>query len=242
MRCIHVSSPFGWQRVEQGQPWAVYPVMRRRARGEVPSSPSSDVEARTGPESAATESGVVEKPTRPVDEAFDDTAPATMPTGGWARLGPALAEMAREHARQGDVDGALRAADDALALLPWLETARATCLVRKLLGETFVALGRRAEASEHFEAAIRLFDARGDRRGAADARYLLGCALLAREDPDPRSRTLLEDAGLLFEELGDDVAARLVEAKLAEADDRIEESPRSFSAVFLPAAFKRTSR
>lgn len=83
------------------------------------------------------------------------------------------------------------------------------------------------------EATIRACDEAGDRRGAAEARLALGSMML-EEAADPRARTLLEDAGVLFEELGDETRASLAMARLEEALAVIEESPRSFSAIYLP--------
>lgn len=56
----------------------------------------------------------------------------------------------------------------------------------------------------------------------------LGEALLALEDPT--CRALLEDAGTLFEDLGDQEAVRRVDTLLRAAEASIEESPRSFVA------------
>ena len=71
-------------------------------------------------------------------------------------------------------------------------------------------------------------DARSDLRIAALARFALGRALLALEDP--AGRALLEDAGTAFEELGDEATVLAIDAALRAAATVIEESPRSFAS------------
>lgn len=77
------------------------------------------------------------------------------------------------------------------------------------------------------ERALREAQAVGDRRAEARARRALGEALVA--EGDPAGREELEDAGTLFEELGDEAAVLGIDAALREIDRRSEVSPRSFA-------------
>jgi hypothetical protein len=69
---------------------------------------------------------------------------------------------------------------------------------------------------------------RGDRTAAAMALRALGDRLFERRDP--AARAVLEDAGSLFEELGDEKAVLEIDQALRALADEIEESPRSFQA------------
>lgn len=96
------------------------------------------------------------------------------------------------------------------------------------------ALAELAKTQDAQQAHLTLDDAQSlldeidDSRTLAEARFAIGCALLALAEPS--ARVMLEDAGTLFEELGDDEAVMRVDAALREAEATIEESPRSFQA------------
>jgi hypothetical protein len=47
---------------------------------------------------------------------------------------------------------------------------------------------------------------------------------------DPACREAFEDAGTLFEELGDEAAVRAIDVLLREVANLVEESPRSFQS------------
>lgn len=85
-----------------------------------------------------------------------------------------------------------------------------------------------AQARMTLDDAEALLDEIHDSRTLAEARFAIGGALLALAEPS--ARVMLEDAGTLFEELGDDDAVMRVDAALREAEATIEESPRSFQA------------
>ncbi|HSO35334.1 MAG TPA: hypothetical protein VLT33_22550 [Labilithrix sp.] len=94
-----------------------------------------------------------------------------------------------------------------------------------------IAVGELDDARRVVNDALRLLDAVAedattDRGAAARARFALGRALLALQDPT--GRQLVEDAGTCFEELGDQPSVHAVDAALRTAG--IEESPRSFQS------------
>ena len=94
-----------------------------------------------------------------------------------------------------------------------------------------VAVGELDDARRVVNDATRLLDAviedaKTDRGAAARARFALGRALLALQDPT--GRQLVEDAGTCFEELGDQPSVHAVDTALRTAE--IEESPRSFQS------------
>jgi hypothetical protein len=78
------------------------------------------------------------------------------------------------------------------------------------------------------ERAVAIHLERGDRTAAATALRALGDRLFERRDPV--ARAVLEDAGSLFEELGDEKAVLEIDQALRVLADEIEESPRSFQA------------
>ena len=95
--------------------------------------------------------------------------------------------------------------------------------------EDLLSRGLLEQAGERFQAAARAYDALGDAAGGARALLGLGRVLLGLEDPG--CREVLEDAGTLLEDLGDEVAVREVDGLLRIAERSIDESPRSFHAV-----------
>lgn len=104
------------------------------------------------------------------------------------RILGAIARMAAEYARKGNLDAARQAADEALAGFGDATDASAIARASVDLGEALVILG------------------------------------------DPTCREILEDAGTLFEDLGDDEGIARVDQLLRAAQATIEESPRSFQA------------
>jgi hypothetical protein len=86
------------------------------------------------------------------------------------------------------------------------------------------------EAVVELESAVLMHEAKGDRVGAARARFALGRALLAAQDP--AGREILEDAGTCFEELGDEESMIAVDLALRDPAYVFEESPRSFQATY----------
>lgn len=99
-------------------------------------------------------------------------------------------------------------------------------------GEALLATDALEQAGERFQAAARAFDELGDAAGGARASLGLGRVLLGLEDP--ACREVLEDAGTLFEDLGDEAGVRQVEQLLRAAESSFEqESPRSFHSAGL---------
>lgn len=114
--------------------------------------------------------------------------PARAATQRTDRVLGAIARMAAEYARNGNLDAARQAADEALAGFGDASDAGTIARASLDLGEALVILG------------------------------------------DPTCREILEDAGTLFEDLGDDEGVVRVDALLRTAQATIEESPRSFQA------------
>lgn len=144
---------------------------------------------------------------------------------GWPEVAQALAELAAQHAEHGRAFEARHLAYDALALIGDAEAPEA----QLVLGETLLALHEPRRAEALFEAALAAFERADVMRSAARARLGLGRAL--RDIGDPRSRVELEDAGTLFEDLGDEPATLMVDRMLREVAAETDESPRSFHAV-----------
>ena len=94
--------------------------------------------------------------------------------------------------------------------------------------EDLLAHGMLEQAGERYQAAARDFDVVGDAAGGARALLGLGRVLLGLEDPS--CREVLEDAGTLLEDLGDEKAVLQVDGLLRVAERSIDESPRSFHA------------
>ncbi len=177
---------------------------------------------------------------RPESAVFQIRRPATVfalpgplarPTG--RPLGcEALATMALDHALANEHLLARRAADEALATIETLASHRdqrgAVARSAHTLGEAFLALHEALRARHSFELAIRIFDIESDMSRAADARVGLAKALLALRDPS--ARAVLEDAGDIFEDIGDEKAALAIDFALRQAEADFEESPRSFHA------------
>jgi hypothetical protein len=127
------------------------------------------------------------------------------------------------------MDHARRATEDALLVVDDITDARALGEVSLLLGEALVSLHEAHRAKERLEIAVEAFDDVGARAEGAKARFVLAKAMLLLRDP--AARAVLEDAGTLFEELGDEEAVLAIDRTLREAEaDFAEESPRSFCA------------
>lgn len=95
-------------------------------------------------------------------------------------------------------------------------------------GEALLVLGESHRAKACFEMAVRFFDEAQDLRRAARARLGLAKVLFVLEDP--ANRAVLEDAGELYEEIGDEETARVIDRELRRIQADFEESPRSFHA------------
>lgn len=143
-----------------------------------------------------------------------------------------LAETAVTYAGAEAADRAERAANDALKMAPSLlatedEPGRlAVANAMVLTGDAFVLLSDMERAAEAFEIAVTAFDALGDLGGAARARF--GLSTVLRDLRDPRARAVLEDAGELFEEAGDQTTVLVIDRLLREMRTDFEETPRSF--------------
>ncbi len=97
-------------------------------------------------------------------------------------------------------------------------------------GEALLASGALEQARGYFQFARGAFERVDDRSGNARALLGLGRVLLGLEEPS--SREALEDAGTVFEDLGDDEGMRHVEQLLRAAESSVErESPRSFHSA-----------
>ena len=136
--------------------------------------------------------------------------------------------MAVVHVADDELDHARRATEDALLVVDDLKDTRALGEVSLLLGEALVSLHEAHRAMERLEIAVDCFDELGAKAEGAKARFILAKAMLLLRDP--AARAVLEDAGTLFEELGDEEAVLAIDRTLreAEADFSGGESPRSF--------------
>lgn len=101
----------------------------------------------------------------------------------------------------------------------------------------YARLGELDAARRAADEALALFGEARDAQAIARASFELGEALLALGDPT--CRELLEDAGTLFEDLGDEQAVLRIDRLLRLAEASIEESPRSFSGRAAPGSSTR---
>lgn len=151
-----------------------------------------------------------------------------------------LAELALEQIAAGRHEAARRVTEDALGLLRTaagrdrIAAARASLLV----GDALLGLHEAHRAKAAFEEAAASFDESEPTpeslSSAAQARLGLARALVMLGDPS--ARAVLEDAGTIFEELGDDAAVRAIDRELREIQAAFEESPRSFHSASKRAA------
>ena len=145
-----------------------------------------------------------------------------------------LATMALDHAIDGDQLLARRAAEDSMLMIESLASGarradRVTAARAALTtGEALLLLHEAHRAKDCFEIARRFFDVERDLPRAAQARVGLAKALLALHDPS--ARAVLEDAGEIFEDIGNDEAVLAIDFALRQAQVDFEESPRSFHA------------
>lgn len=151
-----------------------------------------------------------------------------------------LAELALEQLAAGRHEAARRVTEDALGLLRTaagrdrMAAARASLLV----GDALLGLHEAHRAKAAFgEAAASFDDAEptpATLSGAAQARVGLARALVMLGDPF--ARAILEDAGTIYEELGDEEAVRAIDRELREIQASLDESPRSFHSASMRAA------
>lgn len=114
-------------------------------------------------------------------------------------------------------------------VVPIVGADRATLAASALAAaDALLARGLLEQAGERYQAAARGFDEIGDAAGSARALLGLGRVLLGLEDPV--CREVLEDAGTVLEDLGEEAAVREVDGLLRVAEKSIDESPRSFHA------------
>lgn len=112
---------------------------------------------------------------------------------------------------------------------PLRAEAQRTDRILATIAEMAVRYARRGEldaARRASDEAMSAFADATDATAIAQASLDLGEALVILGDPT--CRELLEDAGTLFEDLGDEDGVRRVDALLRAAQSTIEESPRSF--------------
>ena len=151
-----------------------------------------------------------------------------------------LAELALEQLAAGHHEAARRVTEDALGLLRTaagrdrIAAARASLVIGDaLLGlhEAHRAKAAFAEAAESFDETDptpeSLSSAAQARLGLARALVMLG---------DPTARAVLEDAGTIFEEIGDEESVRAIDRELRTIEAHFEESPRSFHSASMRAA------
>ena len=163
----------------------------------------------------------------------DEGVPSTMPTSGWSGMARVLVETAVHHVVVRELDAAHRAAHDALLLVDLVESESESESESDTFGELSLVLGEvllevfEAErARQRFEAAIAVFERRGDVRGVARGRVGLARAMAAVRDPV--ACAVLEDAGTVFEDLGEEELVRAIDLELREVSAEL--GPASFRA------------
>jgi len=154
----------------------------------------------------------------------EDAVPSTMPTGGWSRMARVLVEMAVHHVVVRELDAAHRAARDALLLVDLIDDAEAHAELSLVLGEVLLEVFEAERARERFEAALVVYERHHDVRSAARARLGLARAMAALRDPV--ACAVLEDAGTVFEDLGEEDIVLAIDQELREVSADL--SPASF--------------
>jgi hypothetical protein len=175
------------------------------------------------------------------DDADDDAAPSSHVSEVVAIRRPAdyastariMANLATEHAAEGDLDTARSFANDAALLLGPVDPSRSPEAANAFLaiGHAMLTVSEAHRARAAFEDAALGFEARGEQSAAAHARLGLASALLSLHDPT--ARIALEDAGAVFEDLGDVAMVEAVELAIRDAEARFQTSPRSFATCYL---------
>ncbi len=94
--------------------------------------------------------------------------------GDRAGLTESLEELGYWHVVAGDPDLGLRILTDGLALVDHADSGQWEASLRTRLGLALLRLGRRAEAEQHWRAAVEIHRRRGEWRALAEARALLG--------------------------------------------------------------------
>jgi tetratricopeptide (TPR) repeat protein len=165
-----------------------------------------------------------------------DVIPKKLPTATPTPLGSimerspriieTLAETAAEHVARGEREEALRTIADAVDLLEDVRDRSLATRSQLVIGESLVQLGLYERAEKRLEEAVALADRAGDAHLGARARLALGKAWLGLDDSSCRG--ILEDAGEMFEELGDVETVLMIDKLLRIATLSLEESPRSF--------------
>jgi tetratricopeptide (TPR) repeat protein len=142
------------------------------------------------------------------------------------RIIETLAETAASHVAAGEREEALRTIADAVDLLEDIRDREQATRSLVIIGEALVQLGLYERAESRLEEAVALADRTSDARLGARARLALGKVWLGLDDPSCRG--ILEDAGDIFEELGDVESVFVIDKLLRIAAHSFEESPRSF--------------
>ena len=96
------------------------------------------------------------------------------------------------------------------------------------MAEALLARFDAHRALERFEAAVIVLRGTDDVAGRATA--LLGMARALQMLGDPSARNAYEDAGDLFDDIGDETTVRAIDRELRAIEAEMEESPRSFQS------------
>lgn len=157
----------------------------------------------------------------------------------YAATARTMADLALESACGGDVSGARSFAEDAAVLLSPVDPAETPEAASAFLalGHAMLATSEAHQARAAYEDAVVGFEKAEDLRGAAHARLGLAHALL--ELHEPAARAVLEDAGAVFEDLGDEAMVASVDACIRDAEARFSASPRSFATAHVPSRLAR---
>ncbi len=139
-----------------------------------------------------------------------------------------LAELAIERAARGDAQIARQSVEDATVLLDAADEPVARARISLSLGEALLLLHEAHRAKARFAQALHVLEAEEDLAGSA--RALLGLGRALHMLGDAAARNAFEDAGLLYEDLGDEATVRAIDRELRALEAEIEESPRSFSS------------
>jgi len=158
----------------------------------------------------------------------DDTARSTPFASTAHDAARVLADLAIERATRRDADAARQAIEDAELVLEGVEDVKAAARIRISIGEAFLELRETLAAQERFEHALETLGEDGP--VDARARALLGVARALAGRREGAARAAFEEAGLLYEDLGDEERVIAIDRELRTLEAAIEESPRSFSS------------